>query len=69
MPLGFDNRSIEAPFCNKPHIVLREGWWRVSPKPREPWVMAERWDKAYSFIGTLNLRMRAPETFEAESDL
>ena len=30
----FSNKSIVAPVKNKPHICIRQGWWRVSAMPK-----------------------------------
>lgn len=51
----FDNQSVIPLRERKPHIVYREGYWRVSPlvKPRTPDIL-NAWKKAHQFINTLN---------------
>lgn len=47
----FNNSVIEEPVPGKPHIILIDGWWRVSSvkyKSYKPYVLAHK------FIGRLN---------------
>ena len=45
----YDNATLRAPRNTKPHIALRDGWWRVSPRPR--WIVEGRgWSLAHSFV-------------------
>lgn len=61
----FDNRSIQRKVPRKPHICVREGWWRVCPMPvramrKVHWIEAahinSRWQQAHAFIRKLNYR-------------
>ena len=47
----FSNASIKPPVRYKPHICIREGWWRVSPLNVKPGieVVEQRWRKAHDF--------------------
>jgi len=58
----FTNQSIKAPRQYKPHICLRDGWWRVSAAWRVPAnVLAQtwpQWNKAHNFVNELNIKSR-----------
>lgn len=52
---GFSNQSISPPRTHKPHIVYRDGWWRVSIMKR-PWIFerSQLWASAHAFVGKLH---------------
>ncbi|AXC34296.1 hypothetical protein P7I17_gp42 [Escherichia phage Halfdan] len=55
--MAFSNQSIVAPVDRKPHIVLRAGFWRVSPfRPRwRKYSKCHRdWTAAHDFVRRLN---------------
>lgn len=62
MMTGFSNASIKAPRPSKPHICLRNKWWRVSPYRRFASDATEyaanglngTWAKAHLFVRRLN---------------
>lgn len=62
--MAFNNTSISPPRPSKPHICVREGWWRVSPLRvalREAWHVGAIevnvcFNKAHLFINRLNRR-------------
>jgi hypothetical protein len=51
---SFSNRSIIPPVYSKPHIVLRQNYWRVSPQLRPYSETHSRWRMAYEFVSRAN---------------
>lgn len=53
---SFSNQSIKPPVRYKPHICVRQGWWRVSPLNVKPGVEVaeQRWRKAHDFACKAN---------------
>lgn len=53
---SFSNQSIKPPVRYKPHICIRQGWWRVSPLNVKPGVEVaeQRWRKAHDFACKAN---------------
>lgn len=52
--MAFTNKSIVAPVKDKPHIVLRAGFWRVSPMPKPYHKFAALWLQAHIVARRLN---------------
>lgn len=52
----FSNLSITPPRKFKPHICVREGWWRVSPFRGLEW--GKSWDVAHAFAQYHNNKRR-----------
>lgn len=50
----FSNASIRPVVANKPHIVYREGYWRVSPIAKPYHQNRQKFDAAHAFINKLN---------------
>lgn len=62
--MSFSNKSIVPARFGKPHIVFREGWWRVSPFEKDSYSKPsnyERWAKAHTFASRLNNERRRVE--------
>lgn len=53
--MSFRNTSIVAPFKDKPHICIRQGYWRVSPlfKPHYG-ERGVKWNEAHKLTRRLN---------------
>ncbi len=50
----FSNKTIQAPVKGKPHICVREGWWRVSAMPKPYHKYALTFGKAHDFACNAN---------------
>lgn len=56
----FDNSCITPLRKHKPHIVLIDGYWRVS-KLHKPYINSVWWNHAHAFITRLNSEQRPNE--------
>lgn len=54
--MAFSNQSIVAPVEGKPHIVVRAGFWRVSPMPKPYHRYNHAWNLAHLRARLLNAR-------------
>ncbi|WQZ00315.1 hypothetical protein Shy_CDS0038 [Escherichia phage Shy] len=54
--MAFSNQSIVAPVKGKPHIVLRAGFWRVSPMPKPYHRYNMLWNLAHLRARLLNVK-------------
>lgn len=52
--MGFSNRTIKEVKPGKPHIVFRQGFWRVSPWKRKSGAL---YYEAHSFVIELNRKL------------
>lgn len=58
MMQGFDNSTIVPLRPNKPHIVFRKGFWRVSKIQKPYRQKLHLYNKAHNFVYNLNYHSR-----------
>jgi len=59
--MSFTNASMRQPVKGKPHIVLINGWWRVSQQPRGGVLIRQLWQQAHLYTSCRNRDRRATD--------